>query len=438
MLPFSSVTSTLLAALKLGAVLGLWMLAYQAAQASQTDSHSFHAALNQGFLYQEQGATWLRNDDPQDQGLGRYAHGSDEQKLAAFLGADLEYRYRPSKAWLFSVHAQARASSPSRELDSLALIEWRGRWRKQFDFHRELRFTFGQFFLPTSFENTQRYWDSPYTLTYSAWNSWIGEEFRPIGVDTEFRYHLESGSRLSIAASLFGGNDSMGALLAYRGFSYGRLRAGLGEVLPLPNLASLADDGRFKRQRDDGTKPFGPDLDDRLGISLRAQYLSDRLLLRLSHVDNRGDGRLYRGEYAWATQFTSVGASWFASPKLELLFEASTGSSAMGLGPALDIDFYSAYGLASYLVGDMRFSYRYEVFGVDNRDQFNQGQVIDESQDFGRSHTLAMFWYPAESASLGLEVLYLSSKRLRHLENTAFAKDRDSVSLAIMLSYHFD
>lgn len=437
MLHLTHVTKTLFMPLNLCVVLVL-LLAHQIAQASSADSHTFHAALNQGLLFQEQGSTWLRQNSADDQALGRYGHGSSEQKLAAFLGADLEYRYRPSKAWLFSVHAQARASSPSRELDNLALIEWRGRWRKQFDFHRELRLTFGQFFLPTSFENSQRYWDSPYTLSYSAWNSWIGEEFRPIGLDTEFRYHLEAGSRLSIAASLFGGNDSMGALLAYRGFSYGRLRAGLGEVLPLPSLASLTDAGRFKRQRDDGTKPFGPDLDQRLGLALRAQYLSDRLLLRLSHVDNRGDGRLYRGEYAWATKFTSLGASWFATPMLELLFEASTGSSAMGLGPALDIDFYSAYGLASYVTGDMRFSYRYEVFGVDNRDQFNQSQVHDESQDFGRSHTLAMFWYPTESSSLGFELLYLESERTRDLQYAGLTKDRDSLSLSVLLSYKFD
>ena len=39
----------------------------------------------------------------------------------------------------------------------------------------------GEFFLPVSLENDAIAWTSPWTLTPSAINSWIGEEFRTIG-----------------------------------------------------------------------------------------------------------------------------------------------------------------------------------------------------------------------------------------------------------------
>ena len=38
-------------------------------------------------------------------------------------------------------------------------------------------------FLPTSRENVDPLWQSPYTLTLSSLNTWIGEEVRLAGLD---------------------------------------------------------------------------------------------------------------------------------------------------------------------------------------------------------------------------------------------------------------
>jgi len=48
-----------------------------------------------------------------------------------------------------------------------------------------LRVKAGAFHAPVSLENRAPGWDSPYTLSYSALNSWLGEELRTIGLEAQ-------------------------------------------------------------------------------------------------------------------------------------------------------------------------------------------------------------------------------------------------------------
>ena len=81
------------------------------------------------------------------------------------------------------------------------------------------------------------------------------------------------------------------------------------EVLALPELFSLDNaSGAFGEQRNDGSKPIGSDLDNRLGYHARFKWEHDEIFnIQLSRVDNRGDRKLYRGQYAWDTTFNSIG-----------------------------------------------------------------------------------------------------------------------------------
>jgi hypothetical protein len=94
----------------------------------------------------------------------------------AQLGAD----WTPAQ-W-FDAHVQgiARHDPPGSGGRRAGLVEAYADLRKDFG-SSELQFRIGQFFLPTSRENTDNLWTSPYTITLSALNTWIGEEFRPIG-----------------------------------------------------------------------------------------------------------------------------------------------------------------------------------------------------------------------------------------------------------------
>jgi hypothetical protein len=366
--------------------------------------------------------TWL------DGGLGRFDLSSN-QVLAEL---QMLYRYKFTRSLSFITHLQAQHASESLSSNHLGLIDFKLHYSKDLDWHQNLSFSLGQFFLPTSMENAQSFWESPYSIHFSALNSWIGEEFRPIGLDAQYQYISDNNSQLSVAATLFGGNDSMGALLAYRGWSIGRHRSTLGDVLSLPNLDTLNDGGAFSDQRDDGTRPFGKDLDNRLGYALRTQYIQDDLQFSLSWIDNRGDRKLHQGEYAWDTRFGIIGLAWLATESLEVLAEATQGESTMGDGPGVDISFYAAYVMASYLHNDYRYSMRLEQFGADDRDAVDQ-----ENNDLGRSLTLAIMFQPDQQPlEIGLEAIYLNTERQRSVLNK-IEKDSDSISISGMLRYSF-
>ena len=364
--------------------------------------------------------TWLAGD------LGRYDLSSNHALAELHLG----YTYKFNQNLQFNTHIQAQDSSESLSSSSLGLVEWNVKFNKNIDWQHSFSLTVGQFFLPISIENSEDFWESPYSIHFSALNTWIGEEFRPIGLDAQYNYFTESNDRFSIAATIFGGNDSMGSLLAYRGWSIGRHRTSLGDVLSLPNLDYLKDSGNFSKQRDDGTRPFGKELDNRPGFALRTQFSSDDLILSASWIDNQGDRELHRGEYAWDTKFAVIGAAWLINENWELLSEATQGSSIMGAGPGVDIDFYALYIMGSYLYNDNRFSLRAEQFGNDDKDKTD-----NESHDFGRVLVIAYSWSPENSNfKAGTELIYLNGKRTRSFSSNRVS-DNESYSVSLMLSY---
>jgi len=258
----------------------------------------------------------------------------------------------------------------------------------------------GQFFLPTSREAVDPLWQSPYHQQLSALNSWIAEEFRPIGLDVSWRNAPDSAFDGEVGATLFGGNDSAGALLAWRGFaSHDRLSV-LGEVLALPALPTLVTD--FSGQRDDGTKPFGPDLDDRLGYAVRSRFgVRDRWRLLAAIVDTRGDRALHRGEYAWDTRFAQFGAEWWPAEGWTIAAEHLVGDTGMGLPTTarVDADFEASYVLLGWQWHPAwRTAVRAERFRIDDRDG-----VSENNDDRGDGFTLSVFWQPSDDWRFGVE-----------------------------------
>src|SRR5262249_47676589 len=145
-------------------------------------------------------------------GLGRFDVGADAPGDHATRGtalAQIGAEWTPT-TWL-TAHAQV-----------LARHEPSGTRGKRFgvvEAYAELhsdrwRFRAGEFFLPTSRENTDPLWTSPYTITWSAINTWMGQEIRPIGADLQFSPNLYA----TLGATAFRGNDTMGGLPAARGW----------------------------------------------------------------------------------------------------------------------------------------------------------------------------------------------------------------------------
>lgn len=303
------------------------------------------------------------------------------------------------------------------------------------DIHKnDFRLRVGQFFLPTSRENTDRMWSSPYTISFSMLNTWIGEELRPIGTELQWQ-HLTTNAVVTVAGGAFRGNDTMGALLGWRGWSMGNHLSTYGEVLPLPPLFSLRDPRGFRDQRKDGTKPFGPDLDGRTGASARVRVsLPERATLQLARIDNRGDRHEYRGEYAWQTKLNLLSGEIDGQHGTTLAAEYGWGSTGMGFAPdaLVDLDYYAAYGLLSQTFGRNRLSARLDVFGTTDRDH----SFAETNSESGRAWTLAWFYNLRPSLRLGAEFANISAQRIAAAESGA-DPNTDGRTLTMEVRYRF-
>src|SRR5882762_4601741 len=84
-----------------------------------------------------------------------------------------------------------------------------------------LRVKAGAFYPPISLENRAAGWESPYTLSYSAINTWLGVEVRTIGLEAQLDW---LGTRtghdfdLGLTAGAFRWNEGAGVVLASNGF----------------------------------------------------------------------------------------------------------------------------------------------------------------------------------------------------------------------------
>jgi hypothetical protein len=371
-------------------------------------------------------------------GFGRFDVGARSASDAAITHqaeAQLGFDWTPS-TWL-NVHAhglardEPQAAGGRRE----GLVEAYADLHKDFG-SNELRLRAGQFFLPTSRENTDRLWSSPYTISFSTLNTWIGEEFRPIGTELEWR-RLTSNAVITLAGGAFRDNDTMGALLAWRGWSTGNRLTVYGEVLPLPPLFSLrAPEPRgFQDQRRDGTRPFEPDLDGRTGFTARARLsLPERAMLQFARIDNRGNRHEYRREYAWQTRWNLLSSEIDGQHGTTVTAEYGWGSTGMGFAPEAFVDatFYAAYVLASQKFGRQRLSARVDVFGTRDHDH-SLAETNDES---GRAWTLSWFFEPRPSVRFGAEFANISAQRPAAAES-GFDPNTDGRTLTIEARYRF-
>lgn len=380
-------------------------------------------------VYARSQPSWLTGGFGRFETGGRSATDASARNVdVAQVGAD----WTPAP-WL-DVHVSAQARREDRESARAAgLVDAFVAIRKDFGSDR-LQLRAGQFFLSTSRENRDALWTSPYTISFSALNTWIGEEFRPVGAELEWQHNLASFDAVTIAGTAFRDNDTAGALLAWRGWSTGNRLSTYGETLPLPPLFSLRDPRFFREQRD-GTVPFEPDLDGRTGYAARVRYSRpERGSIQFARVDNRGDRRLYDGEYAWQTRFNIVSADAMNDRGLTLLGEYSWGSTRMGFRPApvVELNYYTWYGLLSQAAGNHRFSARFEVFQTSDRDH----TIAETNSENGRAWTLAWLYDIRKPVRIGVEFANVSAQRIAAAES-GFDPNTDGRVVTVELRYRF-
>ncbi|HSP34803.1 MAG TPA: hypothetical protein VLU46_10850 [Thermoanaerobaculia bacterium] len=260
-------------------------------------------------------------------------------------------------------------------------------------FTEHIRLRAGAFWLPTSRENVDPMWNSRYTITYSALNTWIGQEVRPVGVDLQFspNFYITAG------ATAFRANDTMGTLLAARGWTLGNRLSVYNEEVAVP-------------PPDDVTRPMRYESDSRVGFSGRLRLqVPERAMIQFTHVDNRTE--IYPGtppDVPWNTRFNIIGADIGANSPSTLAAEWMRGKTAVGFtAGSFTMDFDSAYVLASRKSGRERFTTRYERFWTRAHDRSPR----DRSREKGRAYTIAWLHDMSDHFRAGLEYEKTSGER---------------------------
>jgi len=252
----------------------------------------------------------------------------------------------------------------------------------------------GLYFLPISLENDGIGWTSPWTITPSAINSWVGEEIRGFGAEVREEWRARSGT-LSFGGGLFRNNDVAGNILALRGWSLSDVTYGIGGRLREP-----ADRG--ERETYDPFRPIG----GRTGWYADASWKAiEGWELRALHYDNRADPAAYTlyagGErlFAWRTRFWSAGAVWTRGP-LTVIAQAMDGDTDVRPdGVSFLTPFRSAFVLAGWNRGAWRPAVRVERFSTRN------------PSERGHAVTAALNWRPLDWLRLTAEWLHVDVNR---------------------------
>lgn len=265
-----------------------------------------------------------------------------------------------------------------------------------------LRVKAGAFYAPISLENRTAGWSSPYTLSYSAMNSWIAEELRTIGLEAEVDW---LGTRrglpfdINAIAGVFGWNDLAGAALAEGGF-----------ILDDRQTPVFDRAGKLESEAGTYAEPFR-ELDHRAGYYAGLQlHFPGRILITAIHYDNRADpaaADAVSHVLAWHTTFNSAGARVEYGPGWTLIAQWMAGRTGIAprTGP-LDWPFNARYALLSKRIGRHHLlSARYDRFEVDSRnaeeDGWQNGHCLTMAYVFdpGRRWTATLEWLRVTSNS---------------------------------------
>jgi hypothetical protein len=308
-----------------------------------------------------------------------------------------------------------------------AFIEWRPyprspwRWRSRV----------GAFYPPISLENGGVGWQSLYSLSPSAINTWIGEEIRAIGFEatvTNAGATLQRPFDVSLVVGVYGWNDPMGVLLFERGWAIHDRETVLFGGLPRP----------FQYSPDNETIEFFHEIDERPGYytGVELKWLG-RHVFRALHYDNRGDPARSNGEdFAWLTRFDALGARIEAPWNFTFIVQGMVGDTSFG--PSADgrgmliADFWSYFALASRAQGAHRFTLRYDRMFVES----TRGAEWFDSEQDAHGWTAAYFFERDDHWRFGVEAVRIDGMLgQRTLVGLAAAAVEEQVQLAIRYSF---
>ncbi len=345
----------------------------------------------------------------EDGGLGKVRYGAD-------TGGDRRVLLRPEAAVIFTprfgfdVTGKLVLTANDQQRQTIdvteAFLEYKPAPARAFGFKARG----GAFFPPISQENTGLAWTSPYTITSSAINSWVGEELKTIGVEAT-PYWRGDDLTVELTAAGYMANDPTGTLLAWRGWSFNDRETGFLDRLQLAQIRIIRPGGNLDTQAPT-EKPFH-EVDGSGGVYAGLSLAhADYGKLSFLWYDNLADDHAFvKSQWAWRTDFASLAYKVELPGDVDVLAQAMRGRTTVitiraPIGPIVDTRFWSAYGLVSKEIGRHRLSFRGEVFKTIDRDTFP-----DNNNEHGFGLTAAYVFRPADNQRLTVEFLYVHSER---------------------------
>ena len=306
-------------------------------------------------------------------------------------------------------------------------IEWRPYPQSQWSWRTKL----GAFYPPISLENRGVAWQSIYTLSPSAINTWIGEEVRTIGMEAKLTNAGAATQRpfdIGVVAAVYAWNDPMGVLLFQRGWAIHDYEIPVFGEIPRP----------FPRGANDHAVGFAQEIDNRPGYyaGIETRWYG-RHVVRALHYDNRADpAQSNATNGAWLSRFDSLGARIELPSNVTLIAQWMGGDTAVG--PSSDgrgmliADFWSWFGLASYSHNGHRFTVRYDRMDVHS----TRGMRFFDSEQNAHAWTAAYFYEHHDRWQIGIEGLRIDgSLQQRELKGLPAAAVEKQLQLAVRYSF---
>jgi hypothetical protein len=351
-----------------------------------------------------------------DGGLGKTRFGDGGSAATCAQGA-LVVTAQPAPALLALADIQYQTSGRN----EAALLEAWLRWRPVSTTPLRWSLKAGAFFPPVSLENEAIGWTSPWTLSSSAIDSWVGEELRSVGAEARLEWR-GAGHTVQGFGALVRGNDPAGELMAARGWAIGDYVSGPGSRVREPDIYAI-DEGAPVPLR------FNPYLenDGRLGWYAGVDWNAPgRGRIALLRYDNEADPATHsRGAssvYSWHTDFWSLGAQADAG---DVLFLAQAMSGSTTIAPAPDFitrtRFRAAYLLAAWNRGEWSPALRVDAFSTAQLPRSLDPRV----REHGHALTFALNWRPTHGLRLTAELLQVDSWRNQRLDAGLAAQQTD-------------
>jgi len=331
-------------------------------------------------------------------GKSRYGDGDGARFGAAALNA--VWQVAPALLLFADVRAQPQAHA------GVGVVEAFARYRPVSTSPWRWSLKAGAFFAPISLENDAVGWTSPWTLTSSAIDTWVGEELRTLGAELRVEHRGERNT-FEAAGALFAANDPAGEMLYARGWSLGDLVYGVGMHLRESDVYAQSIGSPTPRAYD----PF-LEIDHRLGYYADLGWRAPLGRVSLLFYDNRADPAAYHtfnhGDelYAWRTRFVSAGAST-AFGRVTLLGQAMQGTTEIApVGFRGEAHFTAGYVLAGWDLGAWRPALRIDAF------QTRQDPAFPPRlSEHGNALTAALNWRACDGLRLTAEALRIDSVR---------------------------